>query len=75
MTEVNAEQLQLSIADNGIGIPAEVQESPRGTLGMRLMKGLSAELHGDFNVRQEFGTIITLIFSRNPVYIKKRKIM
>ena len=58
---------RLSVADFGRGLPAgfDITES-RGSLGMRVMTGLSAQLHGDLDVASTNpGARFTLTFPLN----------
>ncbi|MBX2897915.1 MAG: tetratricopeptide repeat protein [Cyclobacteriaceae bacterium] len=61
------EQLELIIADNGIGLPVGFVESKSNSLGMSLMRGLSEDVDGTFSVENKNGTIIKIVFTPNPV--------
>jgi two-component sensor histidine kinase len=52
----------LCIADNGIGMPAQIVNKKIGSLGMSLMAGLSADLDGTFFVESNGGTVIKIAF-------------
>ena len=45
----------LVVADNGIGMPQNLNDGKRGSLGMRLMKGLSEDLDGNFSIETIMG--------------------
>jgi len=53
------EMLQLGIADNGIGLPADFSSSINNSMGMTLIKGLTKQLSGKFDLNTGYGTIIT----------------
>jgi len=53
----------LTIADNGIGFSTNLPQKPVASLGMTLMKGLCKEIKAAFNIENNGGTIITVIFS------------
>jgi len=57
-------QVHLVIADNGTGLPADFHSTT--TLGLRLMKGLTEDLNGTFDIRNDNGTIITISFVAVP---------
>jgi len=52
----------LSIADNGVGVPAQLVNKKPGSLGMSLMAGLSADLDGTFVIESNGGTEIKISF-------------
>ncbi|SHL24121.1 Two-component sensor histidine kinase, contains HisKA and HATPase domains [Chitinophaga jiangningensis] len=60
-------QVQLLVADNGIGLPADFNSKRRGSLGMRLMQGLTDDLNGIFTVSSENGTTVTVAFARSEM--------
>ena len=51
---------RLTIADDGIGIPADYRKN--SSLGISLIEGLSNDIRGKLTIRGEKGTVITLIF-------------
>jgi two-component sensor histidine kinase len=53
-------QYILTIKDNGIGLPNAFDIESNSSLGMNLMRGLSGQLQGDFNIRNNSGTQITI---------------
>jgi len=52
----------LSIADNGVGMPAQLVNKKPGSLGMSLMAGLSADLDGTIVIESNGGTVIKIAF-------------
>jgi two-component sensor histidine kinase len=52
----------LSIADNGIGLPAGFNWQKSSSMGMSLMRGLSEDIHGDFLIINNNGTEINISF-------------
>ncbi|HEU5167889.1 MAG TPA: sensor histidine kinase [Chitinophagaceae bacterium] len=60
LSNVSTNQYLLSIADNGVGISADLKKT--GSLGMSLMKGLSEDLDGNFSIENNSGTSIKILF-------------
>jgi two-component sensor histidine kinase len=52
----------LTISDNGIGIPSDFVIENSDSLGMNLMLGLSSQIDGDFEIRNENGLKIIINF-------------
>ena len=65
MTKSSVNQIYLSVSDNGIGIPDGVHRS--GNLGLKLMKGLTEDISGEFVLKTESGTTIEIYFLTNPL--------
>jgi len=57
-------KVELQVADNGIGITDSKKENT-GTLGLKLMRGLTEDIDGDFQVQSEYGVSITVSFVVN----------
>ena len=58
-----ADHLLLTIADNGIGLPANIETSNRDSLGFSLMEGLTRQLGGSFSMQSNIGLTIAIRFS------------
>jgi two-component sensor histidine kinase len=56
----------LCIGDNGVGLPATFNISNPGTMGLRLMRGLSEDIEGIFKIESNSGTLITVEFDYEP---------
>jgi len=56
------EQFQLTVSDNGVGIPEDVDINSTPTLGMQLVTVLVQQLGGTLEVGGETGTIFTITF-------------
>ncbi|MGF7073547.1 sensor histidine kinase [Mucilaginibacter sp. 3215] len=54
--------IMLSIADNGIGLPQGFDIKDASSLGMEMMKALSKQLGGNFKMENNEGVAITLVF-------------
>jgi two-component sensor histidine kinase len=65
MEHGEADQFKLIIADNGIGLPPGFDLQQSASLGMSLMRGLSKQLHGSFDLRNERGLRISVIFAND----------
>ena len=62
LVPLNEERLELKIADNGKGLPAEVDTKHAGSLGMQLIKLFSEQLDGDLYFISNPGLEIVLDF-------------
>lgn len=62
---------QLRISDNGRGLPAGFNSSTPNSLGMNLMKGLSKQLAGSFNLVDQSGCCIEITFNRSKMLEKE----
>jgi PAS domain S-box-containing protein len=56
---------RLSVQDNGIGLPANIDFENNGTLGLQLITILSRQLRARMQVKLEGGTCIQIEFSGN----------
>jgi len=54
--------IMLTIADDGIGLPQGFDIKETSSLGMEMMKALSKQLDGSFKMENNNGVVITLIF-------------
>jgi two-component sensor histidine kinase/tetratricopeptide (TPR) repeat protein len=53
---------QLTIADDGVGLPAHYDPSQSRSLGMTLLHGFSAQLGGELVITSQAGLCISLVF-------------
>jgi two-component sensor histidine kinase len=58
----NGESLVLLYRDNGVGLPEDISIERSDSLGMRLLYGLTRQLHGTIEVRRLEGTHILITF-------------
>ena len=56
---------QLTIKDNGIGLPLNFEPDNTASLGMSLMLGLSEQLDGTFQVENDNGLKINITFNKH----------
>ncbi len=60
------EEYELSVADNGAGLPDDMDVRMQSSLGMRLVYGLvQNQLHGDIQVIRDQGTRYTIRFRKH----------
>ncbi|RED22679.1 two-component sensor histidine kinase [Flavobacterium cutihirudinis] len=59
---------QLIIADNGVGLPENFNHAERDSLGMNLMTGLSDQIDGVFEMKNDNGLKIKITFNRNTEF-------
>jgi two-component system, sensor histidine kinase PdtaS len=60
----HGELLMLELVDNGIGIDMDSINTNPASLGLQLINGLTKEIHGDINIRNNNGVKITLILKK-----------
>jgi two-component sensor histidine kinase len=63
LTRQAESQFLLSVADNGIGLPAGFDSVRTNSLGMKLMKGLSREINAQLSIESKEGTLIQVAFT------------
>lgn len=67
MHRVSDHKMELVIQDNGKGLPPDFDSNLSNSLGMRLMKGLSEDIHGVLAIQSQQGVRISVIFPPNPI--------
>lgn len=55
---------QLVIADDGMGLPEGFKAKDRESLGMNLMIGLTDQLNGNFELKNDNGLVIVITFTK-----------
>lgn len=68
LKNIGENNYELIIADNGIGLPENFDNTENDSLGMNLMKGLSDQIDGTFEMKNENGLNITIVFTRNTEF-------
>jgi len=66
--------IHLKIGDNGVGLP-EQTNPVSNTLGLRLMKGLTADLGGAFSIESRNGTTVHIRFVANAPFETAQEII
>jgi two-component sensor histidine kinase len=61
------EEIELIIADNGIGMQPDIKNIELNSLGIELMKGLSKDIKGKISFETVKGTRISIIFDIDPL--------
>jgi len=62
--ELRGDQLALTVGDNGIGFPSELDFRSTDSLGLQLVMALVEQLKGDIELERGQGTIFRITFSR-----------
>jgi len=60
---IRASHLRLTISDNGLGLPANINMRNPVSMGLKLMQGLSEDIDGSFKIIGGKGTTITVEFA------------
>lgn len=56
----------ISVADNGVGLPAALEPGETGTLGLQLVFMLAEQLHGKVAIMRNEGTEFRVVFKKQP---------
>ena len=67
LTKPDRKTYRLTIRDNGIGLPDDVNLTQSQTLGMSLIWGLSKQLKGTLHIDQHDGVQISLLFTAEKI--------
>ncbi len=67
MIKIAGKMIRLSIADNGIGLPPDWNDMLNNSLGLKLMKGLSEDIHGRFSIVSKEGTKVVIEFGEELI--------
>lgn len=68
LKNLHENKYQLTISDNGIGVPNNFEIENRDSLGMNLMQGLSGQIDGDFEIKNENGLKIIINFTKKEQF-------
>lgn len=63
---------QLNISDNGVGLPSDFELENTDSLGMSLMRGLSEQLEGTFNIKNDNGLKIEIVFNNHQLVYERK---
>jgi two-component sensor histidine kinase len=58
---------QLTIADDGVGLPKNYDPSQSRSLGMTLLHGFSGQLGGELTITSQAGLTINLVFAEEQL--------
>lgn len=58
----SGEKRILSVSDNGIGLPADVDIRTSGSLGLLIVRSLAAQIGGTLEVDVSAGTTVRVVF-------------
>ncbi|MBF4507690.1 tetratricopeptide repeat protein [Flavobacterium sp. JLP] len=68
LKNIGENNYQLVIADNGVGLPENFEDTERNSLGMNLMMGLTDQIDGTFDMKNDNGLSIKITFTRNTEF-------
>jgi two-component sensor histidine kinase len=66
-----ADKIEFTIADDGIGIPTDIDFENSDTLGLEIVKNLVNQLEGDFNIENINGTEFKMIFKELKYKVRR----
>ena len=67
LIKLDSQTYQLTVSDNGIGLPADINPNRSRTLGMNLIRGLSKQLGGSLQINNNDGVQISLTFTEEKI--------
>ena len=59
---------KLIVSDDGIGLSTDFDPDESNSLGMNLMQGLSEQLDGSFNIKNDQGVCVEITFKKNQKF-------
>ncbi|MBL0743034.1 tetratricopeptide repeat-containing sensor histidine kinase [Chryseolinea lacunae] len=62
LTADEHKKVSLTISDNGMGLPADFQSHRQAGLGIKLMRGLTEDIEGQFSIHSDGGVIVRIVF-------------
>jgi PAS domain S-box-containing protein len=62
MRSYDKDMIELIVADNGIGLPADIDSRKKTSMGLSLVDALVNQLHGKIELHKEEGTRFTITF-------------
>ncbi len=68
LKNIGESNYELKIADNGVGLPENFDDIERDSLGMNLMMGLSDQIDGTFEMKNDNGLKIAITFTGNTEF-------
>ncbi|OXA89952.1 tetratricopeptide repeat-containing sensor histidine kinase [Flavobacterium hercynium] len=68
LKNTGASNYQLIIADDGVGLPENFDDTERNSLGMNLMMGLTDQIDGEYDMKNENGLRIKITFTKNTEF-------
>jgi two-component sensor histidine kinase len=69
---LDSDRVRLSVQDNGVGFPEGFDIDTTNSLGLELMKGLSKQLKGQFNISSDNGVHISVEFDMIKTFENQR---
>ncbi|WP_346316188.1 histidine kinase dimerization/phosphoacceptor domain -containing protein [Chitinophaga sp. YIM B06452] len=74
LEQTNPDKLTVTIADNGVGLPADFNDSDRSSLGMSMIRGLSGDLDGICRIESAGGTSVSVEFPYHTALLRKGEV-
>ena len=60
--EARIRRIVLTVRDDGVGIPPEMEGGKADSLGLRLVQNLASQLEGTIEIRRDGGTVFRIVF-------------
>jgi PAS domain S-box-containing protein len=68
--QMENKRLALTVADNGVGLPVDLNIQEAQTLGLQLVVMLTGQLHGSVDILREGGTTFNILFEAGPIGVE-----
>jgi len=62
LTKEKNDKVELTVKDNGVGLPENFEDKARGSLGMNLIQDLVNQINGEIKIDSSKGTLIKINF-------------
>ncbi len=74
LQQIDDAHFVLKVADNGTGLPEDFDPNKVNSLGMSLMRGLSKQLHGSFELKNDKGLTVVVTFEKERIAVEEEHV-